>query len=422
MKADILIRAGQVVSAVDKKSPLKGEGQAKVTVLEDAYVAIKDGRVLTIGRGDGREYCDSNTEIHDASGKALIPGLVDPHTHLVFAGWRAEEFALRLSGASYMDILAQGGGILDTVRRTREASEEDLLLGTLNRMDEILLTGTTTVEIKSGYGLDRETELKMLRVAKEAGRRHCLDIKTTFLGAHAVPVEFRGKQKEYLEYLMTEVLPLVAEQELADFADIFCEQGVFTAKESEELLGKAKEYGLKARLHADELVASGGAEVAAELRALSADHLLFASPEGVRAMAKANVIGTLLPGTSFFLKKRGYESPRRFIEAGVPLALGSDYNPGTCPTGNMLFVMALGVLQYDLLPEEALIAATLNAAYSLDVASEVGSLDTGKQADLVILKAPDYRHIFYRAGSQLVDSVYKKGILKVKNGQIVNHN
>lgn len=353
----------------------------------------------------------------DADGGLVTPGLVDPHTHLLFAGSREAELELRQRGAGYLDILAAGGGILSTVAATRAASAEDLLRHGRRWLDEMLRHGVTTIEAKSGYGLDLRTELRLLEVAHQLGQEGPIDVLPTWLGAHAVPPEFRDRRdptEAYTRHLLDEQLPGVAAQGRARFADVFCEQGVFSPDQSRRILLAAEAYGMRPRLHADELAPSGGAELAAELGALSADHLAAPSDEGIEALATAAtsgrpVVAVLLPATSWFLMKATGAPARTLIDRGVPVALGTDFNPGTSPTASLPLVMTLACLSLRLSPAEALSAVTINAAHALGIADVIGSIEPDKQADLVIWRVEGVDQIPYWPAADLVRTVIKRG-------------
>jgi len=353
----------------------------------------------------------------DAGGGVVTPGLIDPHTHLLFAGTREHEVSLRQAGAGYLEILAAGGGILATVAATRAASAEKLARHGRRWLDEILTHGVTTIEAKSGYGLDLATELRLLEVAFQLGREGPIDILPTYLGAHAVPPEFRSRpdgSEAYVRSILEEQLPGVAAQGRARFCDVFCEEGVFGADECRRILEAADKLGMAPRLHADELAPSGGAELAAEVGAVSADHLAAISDQGIAALAAAAtgerpVVATLLPATSLFLMSDHYAPARRLIDEGIPLALGTDFNPGTSPTPNLPLVMAVGCLELKLSPAEALSAVTINAAHALGLGDEIGSLELGRQADLVVWGVPEAAQIPYWMGADLVRTVVKRG-------------
>jgi imidazolonepropionase len=381
-------------------------------IVQDGAVIIEDGLITAVGEtAQVMATVDAQAfTVIDASGKAVLPGFVDSHTHFIFGGYRAEEFAWRLQGMRYMDIMARGGGIASTVEATRQADLETLVGTGRHRLDAMLAFGVTTVEGKSGYGLDRDTELRQLEAMAILQREHPVDIATTFLGAHAVPKEYRGRSDAYLDFIMTEVLPLVADRRLAEFCDIFCEDNVFSVDQSRRLLRRAEALGLKLTLHADEIVPLGGTELAVELGTVSADHLLQASDEGIRGMAEAGVVATLLPLTAFGLKEP-YARGRTMIDQGCAVALATDLNPGSCFSNSVPLLMALATLYMGFTPEEALTAITLNGAAAIDRADRIGSLEPGKQGDLVILEYPSYRFIPYHMGVNTVEKVIKNGRL-----------
>lgn len=387
-------------------------------------VAIWEGRILAAGPRvvveralEGEGYSLGRFSRLDAAGGSVTPGLVDPHTHLVFAGTREDELVLRQKGASYLEILAAGGGILSTVAATRAASEGELLAHGRRWLDEMLGHGVTTVEAKSGYGLDLETEVRLVEVAYRLGREGPLDVVPTWLGAHAVPAEFRARPdgtEAYLRALIEEQLPGIAAHGRARFADVFCEEGVFSADQSRRVLRAAEALGLAPRLHADELSPSGGAELAAELRAASADHLATPSAAGIAAMAEAAdadepVVATLLPVTTWFLRKDHHAPARAFIDAGVPVAIGTDFNPGTSPTASLPLAMSFACVNLGMHPDEVLAAVTINAARAVGMEDEIGSLEPGKVADLVVWRVPTTAQIPYWPGADLVRTVVKRG-------------
>jgi len=394
-------------------------------------VAAWEGRILAVGpRADLEKVIESEGyplgrfARLDARGGTVTPGLVDPHTHLLFAGSREDELELRQRGAGYMEILAAGGGILSTVAATRAASAEMLAAHGRRWLDEMLGHGTTTVEAKSGYGLELATELRLLEVVHELGKAGPIEIVPTFLGAHAVPPEYRSRPngaEAYVRSVIDEQLPGVAAQGRARFCDVFCEEGAFTADQSRRILLAASGFGLLPRLHADELVPSGGAELAAEIGAASADHLAAPSDGGITAMAEAAadgrpVVATLLPATTWFLMKDHHAPARRFIERGIPVAIGTDFNPGTSPTASMPLAMTVACLSLGLTPDEALVAATINAAYAIGLGEEIGSLEGGKAADFVIWNVPTSRQIPYWPAADLVRTVVKRGRVVLDRG------
>ena len=391
-------------------SARRGAEQGQIRILRNAWLLMEDGLIADLGTGEPPQDI---TERFDVEGSLVTPGLVDSHTHLIFGGWRQNELGLKLHGVSYLEILAQGGGILSTVKATRAAEEEELFEKAWDALDEMLDLGVTTVEAKSGYGLDVETELKQLRVIRDLNEAHPIDLAATFLGAHALPPEYKENRESYLRLLCDTVIPQVSEKKLAEFCDVFCETGVFTAEESKRILEAGKRCGLIPKIHADEIDPIGGSQLTAEVGAISAEHLIVCPPEGIEAMAKAGTVACCLPATSFYLGST-YAPVRDMIQAGVPVALASDFNPGSCPSLNLQFVMNLGCLRYKMTPEEVLTAVTLNAAAAINRANTIGSLEPGKKADLVIWDAPDLDYICYRMGSTLAGTVIKNG--KVERG------
>jgi len=387
-----------------------GDQMSDLGILEKGAVVIEAGMIRYVGPSSDlpKNINRDDFDIIDAAGKAVLPGFVDSHTHFVFGGYRPEEFAWRLRGDSYMEIMARGGGIHSTVAATRKATREALIAAGHQRLDSMLSFGVTTVEGKSGYGLDLETELKQLDVMAHLDAHHPVDISRTFLGAHAVPPEYKGRENRYIDFMIQDVLPEVAAKNLAEFCDVFCEEGVFSIEQSRRLLTAASAAGLKPKLHADEIVPLGGAELAAELGAVSADHLLHASDGGIDAMAANGVVATLLPGTAFGLKEP-YARARRMIERGCAVALATDLNPGSCFSESIPLLFALATLYMGLSPEEAVTALTLNGAAAVDRADTVGSLDPGKKGDLVILEYPSYKFIPYHMGISVVEKTIKNG-------------
>jgi imidazolonepropionase len=413
---DLLIHDLAEVATAEGSAPRRGADQGRLRRIPGAEVVCRDGRIAFVGSPEERrrqlgELADA--ERLDGRGGTLIPGFVDPHTHLPWAGSREEEFAARLAGKTYQEIAAAGGGILSTVAATRRAPEEELVANVLRRMDQMLAWGTTTAEAKSGYGLNQQDELKQLRAIREASGRHPVDLVPTLLAAHEVPPEYRGGdgtgRRRWVDQICDEIVPATAAAGLARFCDVFCEHGVFSAAESRQILAAGVRHGLLPRLHADEFVDSGGAELAAELGAFSADHLMAVSPAGVEALARSGVTAVLLPGTSFFLRKHVYAPARRLVESGVPVALATDCNPGSSFTESMPMVVLLAVFELGLTVEESLTAATLNSACCLGLGSEVGSIEAGKRADLVLLDAPNLLHLVYHYGINPVAAVVKGG-------------
>ena len=385
-----------------------GAEQGNIQVLKDAWVLVEDGIVAQVGTGAAPEVADA--QIVDADGKLVTPGLVDAHTHLIFGGWRQNELGMKLHGKTYLEIQNAGGGIQSSTNSTRQATEEELTQKAAKALDEMLSLGTTTVEAKSGYGLATEHELKALQVIQNLNDRHVMDIVPTFMGAHLVPKEYKENRKEYIRLVCEEMMPLVAKQGIAKFNDVFCEADTFDVDEARQVLEAGLKYGLRPKIHADEIEAIGGSVLAGELGAISAEHLIVCPPEGIESLAKGGVIACLLPATSFNLGAT-FAPARDMVNAGVPVAMATDFNPGSCPCLNLQFVINLGCLKYRLTPEEVLTAVTLNGAAAIDMADKVGSVEPGKQGDLVIWDAPDLDYICYRLGSNLVKTVIKKGVV-----------
>lgn len=403
------------------EQPLTKEKMSELHIIEDGAVFIEDGKIKAVGTTSELEslFQDdlASAETVNASGKVVVPGLVDPHTHLVYAGSRENEFNMRLNGASYMEIMNNGGGIHATTTRTRQASEEELVKESLVRLDRFLLHGVTTVEAKSGYGLDWETEYKQLKAAEKVGALHPVDIVRTFMGAHAVPSQYKQDPDAFIDLVIEEMLPKVAEEKLAEFNDIFCEHGVFTPEQSRKLLEAGKRLGLTPKIHADEIEPYEGAELAAEVGAISADHLLRASDKGIKMMAEKGVIGVLLPGTAFFLMTEAARG-RKMIDSGVPVAISTDCNPGSSPTCSMPFMMNLACMHMGLNPAEAITAATINAAHAINRGKEIGSIEEGKKADLLVLNVPNYMQMQYHYGMNHTDTVIKNGKVVVSGGRL----
>lgn len=421
MVADVLLtHFNQIVCPNDPGHPLTGQEMKEATIIEDGYLALKDGLIMALGSGQpDASLIGPETVVRSYEGKIATPGIIDCHTHLVYGGSREHEFAQKLAGVPYLDILAQGGGILSTVRATRAASFDNLYQKSKRLLDYMLLHGVTTVEAKSGYGLDWETEKRQLDVVAALEKDHPIDLVSTFMAAHAIPEEYKGNAKAYLDEIVEQMLPEVKKENLAEFCDIFCEKNVFTAEESRYLLSKAKELGFKLRIHADEIASIGGVDVAAELGAISAEHLMMATDEGIAKMSQTGVIGNLLPATTFSLMEDTYAPARKMIDAGMAITLSTDSNPGSCPTANMQFVMQLGCFMLRLTPIEVLNAVTINAAYSVNRQERVGSLTVGKEADIAIFDAPNIDYPLYFFATNLIHQVYKKGQLVVDQGRIL---
>jgi len=410
----VLTNIGLLATPVGN-SARKGAAQREIALIPNAVIGIKDGKIAFVGReqGDAQQAESAQgdaTQLIDCGGRLVTPGLVDSHTHLVFGGWRQKELALKLEGKSYLDILKAGGGILSTVEHTRAASEDELVEKGSALLSEMLSFGVTTCEAKSGYGLNMADELKQLRVMRTLNATHPVDVVSTFMGAHAIPVEYEEGRDGYIELLINEIIPAVSREGLAEFCDIFCETAVFTPDESRRILLAAARCGLTPKAHADEIDPVGGAEMAAGVGAISAEHLIEASDEGIKALADSGVIAVLLPATSFYLDKP-FARARRMVDSGVAVAVATDFNPGSSPSLNMQFAMNLACLKYKLTPAEALTAVTLNGAAAINRADKCGSIEVGKQADLVIWDAPDLEYIFYRYGSNLAHKVIKGGVV-----------
>lgn len=410
MTKAVWIKHAHLATIKGQNGPRSKEAMSELGLIEDGSVWLEDGKIVAVGTTAELEeqYSDrsEDAEIIDAYGQLVTPGLVDPHTHVAYGGSREGEFEKRLQGASYMDIMNAGGGIHATMRMTREATEEELVEQTTKRLDSFLEHGVTTVEGKSGYGMNLETELKQLKVMKRLNAEHPIDLVPTFMGAHAVPAEYKGKEDEFVDYLINEMLPEVAE--LAEFNDVFCEKNVYTPEQSERILEAGKKYGLTPKIHADEIVSYGGAELAAKVGAISAEHLLKASDEGIRAMADAGVIACLLPATALYLREEAAKG-RKMIDSGVAVAISTDCNPGSSPTVSMPLVMNLACISMRLTPAEALVAATYNAACAIKREDRVGSIEVGKQADIVLWKVKSYQELQYLFGVNHVQSVWKNG-------------
>jgi imidazolonepropionase len=408
----VVIRNARTVITCAGQAPKCGPDQADVRPVAGGAVVAVDGRIAFVGT---TEECDrrypavADVTAIDATGCTVLPGFVDPHTHVVFGGDRRDELRRRLAGATYAEISAAGGGILSTVRATRSASEDDLVAATTERLDQMLQCGTTTCEAKSGYGLETDTELKMLRVIRRLDQQHPIDLVPTFMGAHEIPVEHRANRRFYIDQLVRQMIPAASRGGLAEWCDVFCEAGVYTPDEAAEILEAGKRHGLKARIHADELEESGGALVAAAVGARSADHLLHVAPRGIHAMKQAGVVATLLPAAAFYLKLGRYAPARELIEAGVPVALATDLNPGGGFSPSMPFVMSLACFAMRMTLEEALVASTINAAYAIDRHDRIGSIEAGKQADLVIVdgEAVD----LLKVGVPAIRMVIKNGVV-----------
>ena len=401
--ADIIIKnANELITLKGPAKPRTKKEMRKLGIINKGSIAIKDGLIAAVGKN--LKY-KSETVI-DAKGKTVMPGFIDPHTHLVFAGSREFELDMKLKVLTYMDILKKGGGIVYTVNQTRKATNNELLKQSRERLDNMLFYGTTTCEGKSGYGLNTETELKILKAQKKLNETHPIDIVSTFLGAHAVPNDY--KTPEYVDLVVNDMIPKV--NKYAEFCDVFCEKGVFSPSQSKKILETGKDFGLTPKIHADEIVDTNGAALAAEVGAISADHLLMSSTNGLKQMAKKGTIGVMLPGTPFSLMMKQYANARKMIDMGIPIALATDLNPN-CWVENMQFIIQLACLNMKMTPAEAVTASTYNASCSIGMNNVVGSLEKGKQADIIVLGCPNHMFLPYHYGINLVETVIKKGII-----------
>ena len=410
MTWDILITNIKGLAQVRDNTPsvLAGSAMAELPVLENAYLAIADGKIADYGEMQSLAN-PSADQIIDAKGRFVFPSFVDSHTHLVFAASREEEFVMKIKGASYAEIAAKGGGILNSAQKLQRMSEDELYERSLVRPFEIMKTGTGAVEIKSGYGLTVEDELKMLRVARKIGRETPLKVKTTFLGAHAVPKSLT--KDKYIQLVIEEMIPAVAEEKLADYIDVFCEEGFFSPGETEQICEAGKKFGMRPRIHANQLHRSGGVQVGVKLNAISVDHLENIGEEEIKALQSSSTIPTALPGAAFFLNL-SYPPARDIMNAGLPLAIASDYNPGSSPSGNMSLMVALACVKMRMTPEEAFNAATINTAAAMEILETHGSITRGKTANVCITKPiPTLSYIPYSFGAQLVDQVIINGAL-----------
>jgi imidazolonepropionase len=400
-----------VTVAARGKTAKTGADMRDLGILTDAGVLCRDGKIAWTGpMREWRETLPPDISEFDASGMTVLPGFVDSHTHMMFAGSREGEFALRSEGATYQQIADAGGGILSTIRGVRAARKKDLKRKTAAYMTGMMRSGTTTVEIKSGYGLDMDSEIKMLEAIAELGAEEIMTVVPTFLGAHAVPPEFAGRREDYVALVVEKMIPYAGRKKLARFCDVFCEQGYFDAADAERVLGAGRSFGMQLKLHADELAASGGAELAARLGAVSADHLEHVSPGGISAMKEAGVVAGILPGVSFFLN-HGYAPARALIDGGVAVAIASDFNPGSCMSWSMPMMMTIACTQMHMTPEEAITAATFNGAAALGLSHEIGSIEPGKNADLIVAGVPDYRFLAYHFGTNHVRTTIKNGTI-----------
>ncbi len=415
----LILNARQLITCAGN-GPRRGSAMSDVGIIENGAVAVQDGVILATGPSDDLQARFSARKVLDATGKVVTPGFVDAHTHVVYAGDRVAEFEMRIRGATYMEIMAAGGGIVSTMRAVREATEAQLVAETRKRLDEMLMLGTTTAEVKTGYGLSTKAELKLLRAIEQLQQTHPMTLIPTFLGAHAVPPEYRGRTDAYVELVVTEMIPAAAtwyenssfaRTQTPFFCDVFCEAGVFDVAQSRRVLEAGRARGMAPKLHADEFENLGGVTLAVELGATSVDHLDVTPAVEVARLASSNTVGVVIPAVNFNLGSCHFADARGLVDAGAALALATDINPGSAPTPSMPMVMAIATRYQKLLPAEALIASTLNAAYAIGMGDRIGSLQPGKRADILIHNTGDYRHLAYEFGKNFVERVIKDGIV-----------
>lgn len=424
------MKATMVIKNIDNLITMKGENRARrgpeqseIGLIHNGVIAIEGEKIIYVGEGDLPSHIetDGDTQFINGEGKTITPGLIDSHTHVVHGGSREHELSMKLKGVPYLDILAQGGGIHSTMEATRSASFEELYKQAKKSMDTMLSYGVTTVEGKSGYGVeDFDTELRQLEVGKKLNEDHHVDLISTFMGAHAVPMKYKENPDAFVDIIINEQIPEVVKRDLAKFCDVFAEEGVFTIDQSRKILLAAKEQGMQLKIHADEIVTLGGAELAAEIECVSADHLIAASDEGIKAMGKKGVIGNILPGTSFNLQTGHFANPKKMIEENVPVAISTDYNPGSCPTENLQLVMSFASLIMKLTPEQVITGVTINGAASLGIEDQVGSIQEGKYADIAIFDAKNLDYIIYHFGINHIHQVIKKGKLVYNKKNCIN--
>ena len=411
----LIIKNASELVTCKGKAPKHGKDMSDIGLINNGCVVIENDIIIDVGTLDIlKKYDENEYQVIDATNKAVLPGFIDSHTHLIFGGYRADEFSWRLKGDSYMSIMERGGGITSSVRATRNTSIEEFINLGMNRLNKILYMGVTTVEGKSGYGLDCETEIRQLKAMQKLNEMHPVDIVPTFLGPHSVLPEYKGKEDEFIQFMIDDVLPKVKEENLAIFADIFCEKNVFTIEQSRKFLKAAQKAGLKLKIHADEMYQLGGTELAVELGCTSADHLLQASDDGIKQLSKSNTIATLLPATAFCLKEE-YARARYMIDSGCAVALATDFNPGSCFTNSVPLIIALAALHMNMTIEEIVTALTINAAAAVGRSDTIGSIEKGKKADIIILEYPSIHFLPYHAAVNIVEMV-------IKNGKIVKEN
>ena len=410
MKKLLIKNASEVVTCKGK-APKRGKEMSELGILENGSVLVSDGIIEDVGTFEeiAKRNDISDAEVIDAVGRALLPGFIDCHTHLIFGGYRADEFNWRLKGMSYMEIMEKGGGIVNSVEATRSATKEELINEAKKRLSSMLSFGVTTCEAKSGYGLDFDNEIKQLEVIRELNKLQDVELVATYLGAHSIPKEYKKEESgKYIDFIIEKMLPYIKEHDLAKFVDIFVEKNVFSVEEGEKLLSAAKEMGFKTKVHADEIVTLGGAELAAKMGSVSAEHLLHISDKGIEDMAEKGVIADVLPCTAFNLKEP-YAPARKMIDAGCAVAVATDFNPGSCFCENISLAFLLSVLNMGMTVEEAVNAITINAASSICMEDRIGSIEKGKQADFVLLEFPSYTYLPYHLGTSSIEKVIKKG-------------
>ena len=417
MIADTIIYNIKEIITPHRSLSHRGDEMKQLESITGGFIAIRNGKIIDYGKGNHSKYISESTYLHDAKDNIVIPGLIDSHTHLVHAGSRENEFRKKIKGVPYLKILEQGGGIHSTVEATRTANFDELLQKAYKSLDEMLLLGVTTIEAKSGYGLNYETEVKQLEVAKKLNEIHPIDIVSTYLGAHAIPKEFKDNKDDYINSVIRD-LELIRNNELAESVDVFCEDSVFTLEDTKKIVEAAKKLGYFIRLHADEIHPMGGLGLAVELGASSADHLIAASDEDIKKLANSKTVANLLPSTSFFLNKE-YANARKMIDDGCIVSISSDYNPGSSPSENLQFSMQLACNKMKLRPKEVLNAVTINAAYGIGLKEKIGTIAKGKAADIVIMNAPNLDYIMYHFGINHTKDVFKNGKLVVKDRQII---
>ena len=409
----LLIKNLDQIATPIGKTALKGKEMEDIKIYHDGAIYCEDGIIQAIGDTQDIMHgleSSAGMKVIDGRGKCAVPGFIDPHTHFLFGGTRADEFISRLEGVPYMELLKRGGGIVSTMKATRAMTEAEMYAAGKKTLEDMLRQGFTTIEGKSGYGLDRDTELKMLRAMKKMNEDLPVSLKTTFLGAHAIPPEFADNADGFIDFLIEKVLPEVVKDDLAQFCDVFCEKGVFTVEQSKKLLLAAQKMGLKSKIHADEIVSTGGGGLAAQIGAISADHLLAVSNDDIEKLSASDTVAVLLPITAFCMRK-DFAPARHMIDTGGAVALASDYNPGSCYSYAAPLLLALAVISMKMTINEAVTAITLNAAAAVDEAETAGSLEAGKKADILLLNRPDYRFLVYLTGINIVEHVVKNGKL-----------